>query len=415
MLIIAIGDAPNLPTGLARITRDLLTQLMEDISDKKLPFARIVQIGIRYNDAPTTWKVYHADTESYGADRIAKVIQWEADPGERVVIFTIMDPARCYGILNELAEINKQYQIRTVGYFPIDSTNVHGRVGGPAAETLARYDHVLAYGKYGAKVIKKSIEFFIETKSPEYAWLTTLQPIKWLPHGIDNYTFNIDPPADEAADPFAEQIKEWLGPAILVGSCATNQPRKDWGTTFAAFKQLSSDYKYHLTGIKFWIHIDRVITDAWSIPELAEIYALNNEKLLVTTFLSDDQLAFMYRLCSATFANGLGEGFGYPAVESLACGTPAVHVDFAGGEELIPQTNWKVYWDSQRQEGPYALIRPILEPYTVKKALAKAIDFKQSNPHLVSTYLNGAVQHLFWPNLWERWRSWFRSVLVNNQ
>ncbi len=73
-------------------------------------------------------------------------------------------------------------------------------------------------------------------------------------------------------------------------------------------------------------------------------------------------------------APGLGEGFGYPIVESLACGTPVAHVRYGGGAELIHNQEWLVNPIGWRLEGQHNNQRPFVKPQDFAEIILKMGD-----------------------------------------
>ncbi len=188
---------------------------------------------------------------------------------------------------------------------------------------------------------------------------------------------------------------------------ATNQPRKD----LALFIATVAELRRRGHRVKGWLHTDLLIrAGAWNIPGLLTDFGLERA-FVVTTNLTDGELAACYALCGCTVAPGLGEGFSFPIVESLGCGTPCVHGDYAGGAELVPMNSWRVPVRAWRIEGFYSLQRPVFDPVDVANAVERALDFKRNDERVCQAYTRAQVAYLDWNVLWGRWRSWFKQGL----
>ncbi len=379
--ILILGDAPNLPTGLARIARDLATHLHASSVD-----VEVAQLGLDYDGTPYPWRVYPVlDRENWAQNDLERVWAWHAR-GRPGVLLTVWDPARCVGTAG-VDFIGSRW-----GYFAVDGNNPDGKIGGPAAHALRRYHRVLAYTDYGARVLKKTLG---------------AGKVQWLPHGINSGVFQAQPIIPRLLKTSTlSAIQKWdaSGPELALGCVATNQARKDLSLVF----ELA-----HLLGARLWISTDKLVAPAWSIAELADIYDINDDRLLVTLELTDAELAYLYGACDVTIAPGLGEGFGYPIVESLACGTPVVHVDYAGGAEHTPKAFRLEKLAVMRREGCYVIERPIVlvgaAMDVIQKIVARLKDPDQARE--LRAYCTGSVAHLDWNYLWPRWRSWFQAGL----
>lgn len=381
--ILILGDAPNLPTGLARIARDLAAHL-HAIKPGEVDVA---QLGLDYDGTPYPWRVYPVlDRDNWAEDDLERVWAWHAR-GRPGVLLTVWDPARCVGTAG-VDFVGSRW-----GYFAVDGNNPDGKIGGPAAQALRRYQRVLAYSDYGARVLKKTLG---------------AGEIQWLPHGISHDVFFQPSPTSPKAvrTTTLEAIQKWdeSGPELAIGCVATNQPRKDLSLVF----ELA-----HLLGARLWLSTDKVIAPAWSIAELADVYDLNDDRLLVTLELTDHELAYLYGCCAVTIAPGLGEGFGYPIAESLACGTPVVHVDYAGGAEITPKAFRLEKLAIMRREGTYVIERPIVLVGNAMGVIQQIVE-RLEDPDRgreLRAYCTGSVAHLDWRYLWPRWRSWFQAGL----
>lgn len=370
--LLLVGDAPNLPSGLARITRDLAERIT-----KHIPEIELAWLGWAYEDFETyPWRNFRiTDHENWGRGDLAST-WWKAFGKRPGVVMTVWDPSRCFALLEESEAVPAQLW----GYFPLDGVNINGSLGGPAAAAVRKYKRVLGYGEFGADVLGNILGG---------------GHVQWLPHGLDLGTWFPRRP-----------------PEGLVGVVATNTPRKDWGLAFQAFRAM----KQAMPRLKLWCHISKEVTSAWSLPELADQCAVAAEDLIVTGTgegisgaIPDDHLANLYSACVVTLAPGLGEGFGWPIVESLACGRPVIHVDYAGGAALVPQQAWRVKPKMFHVESAYALKRPIVDPGDFAEAALVAAEWMLREPSVVAAYCQGSVRHLGWDSLWPRWEAWFRQ------
>ena len=376
-----VGDGPQETTGLGRIARDLGGFLL----NSSLPI-ELVQIGGAVPPVWTGWQHYPLDrAEDWGAACV--VALWESlfkqEPG---ILMLCWDPGRLAYYRNLPLPVQKW------AYTAIDSTNIQGSLGGPAAAALQEFDQVLGYGRWGAQVLK------------------TLRPqgVSYLPHGLHTLTYTAPPTADES-----DWVRSVLGAFfrpdhLLVGCVATNQPRKDLGLYFHTLATLRD------RGMKVygWLHTDVLVKD-WAVQQLVEDFGLHKRVTITESGqLTDRQLALLYRTCDVTIAPGLGEGFGYPIVESLAAGTPVVHGDFGGGRELVPKREWRFPVRAMRLESVYALRRPVFQAEDVANAIARVLDWRtQVGRETAAGYCRGAVAHLDWTALWPRWEQWFRRAL----
>ena len=95
---------------------------------------------------------------------------------------------------------------------------------------------------------------------------------------------------------------------------------------------------------------------------------------------------------------GLGDVF-----ESLACGTPCVHGDYAGAAEHLPQS-MKVVPGSWRLEGQFNCLRPVFDVEEWRStAIIVGKERKQYDPPTTLPF------EIDWNNLWSKWEAWFRQ------
>ena len=275
----------------------------------------------------------------------------------------------------------------------MDATGPHDRLTAILKHTIEGFDRVIAYSAWAESILRRTL------KGPLLDTLTS------LPHGLDASVFYPREPYTTARHGFGERIgaKErsgsWLSipdDALLVGIVATNQVRKDWGLGIATIAEMAQHRK-----VMLWAHTDE-LNRHWSLPALLNDFGLRHNAVVTTIALTDEQMAYCYSACDVTLAIGLGEGFGYAAAESLACGTPVVAPNYGGGE-FVPE-EMLVEPMAYRLEGSYNCVRPV---FTAQKWAQKALAVSAKR-----TQLPG---HLDWNVLWPRWEDWFRKGILKEE
>lgn len=402
--LVVIGDSQDRQSGLGRICGDLIERVKlhlvarSDNSHRPIDFLRPILYGGSAGDRM-------ADSDSWGAQDLLGYVA--CTPHEdRIIVLTVYDPARCFGIADAVRQLRHfgKRNVQLWGYFAIDAEGPlkEGGFGGPAREALTAYDRILPYTGFGMQVLGATLRSLAAGEH-----LTKVSPP--LPHGLADAWFEAPTEMDEPRRKLFEGWFAWVqehraANRKIIGIVAANQPRKDWGGVFIALGELAKIRD----DFAVWAHTDRFITEAWCFPEMAEVSGLG-ERLLFTGGtandktleggggLKDHELSWLYRQCAFTIAPGLGEGFGYPIVESQASGVPVVGVSYAGGRQFLSR---QVPAMMTRAEGAYLLKRPVVGSWRA------FINDELSHP---SKPLD--VSPLRWSTLWPAWERWFREGL----
>jgi glycosyltransferase involved in cell wall biosynthesis len=228
-----------------------------------------------------------------------------------------------------------------------------------------------------------------------------------LPHGLDSSVFY---PRDkaEARRTLIHRLSEGKtelpinNDVTLIGVVATNSFRKDWGWCLETCAEL---LKKGLN-VFLWGHSNGLGTDGnpqlyWNLLSLANQFNMGQRVILTTHPIDDEDMAWAYSACDVTLGIGSGEGMGYPLMESLTCGVPVLHGDYAGGAEFVPE-EFQVPAKGYRLESKWMIRRPV---FSAVEAAEKVIELL--TPEMKA--LARIPDNMIWDNLWPSWSKWLRE------
>lgn len=393
--IILFSDAPSAHSGLARICRDLATQIHHYLSDD----FRIATLGY---GSPGSSKLpfmqYHwTQRDDFLPLELPYIVE-DFCHNEPFILMTIGDIQRFLPLADGKFSADRQFgdwiteqrqskRMKLWGYFPIDAHSVGGKLGPQLAHTLTHYDRRLVPSEWALDIVKRTL--------PNH-------DCDCIPHGIDVDIFH---PHDKKkmrglfrgiVRPFAQwpqtvELKPVPSSTLAIGIIATNQSRKDWALGIETIAELKKS-----RDVLLWAHTDAIKRE-WSILELLSDFGLLQSSIVTTGNLSDEMMSWCYSALDLTLSIDRGAGFNYPAAESLACGVPVVAGAYGAHSDFIPDTD-VVAVDRLRLEGPLNLLRPIYDVEDWEMTARGLAGCKATLPDSFA-----------WRNVWPRFESWFRE------
>lgn len=145
-------------------------------------------------------------------------------------------------------------------------------------------------------------------------------------------------------------------------------PHKNLDTLIDAFKQIAdSGIDNGLKLVLVGDYKDDPFFSAY--PNLkAKVSELGlQDKVIFTGFIPDEDLAYLYNAATLLVFPSLEEGFGLPAIEAMACGTPVA----ASNTGSLPEVLGSVgrYFDPMKSEEMAAVIRNVLNDESARQKM----------------------------------------------
>lgn len=395
-------DSPDKPTGLGRVCRDLASHLVS------LPFLRVATYGFfgQYS-SHFPWPQYTAPDVDKGLLDLPLI--WRDFAGDqRGILFTITPPSWIFSIvmpqyinrepapggrIKEYQSLSNWLQSKPFehwAYLAIESHGPNYAYGLPTASIIKSLDRPLFYSKWGADIAVRQ---------------GLLKSAAYIPHGIycDEWT--------RADDQLRNRLRIGLkcGPGdFLLGCVATNTSRKKLGLLFQSFailKGLLSDR--HST---LWLHTDVAIRD-WHLPALmGDLGLVDQEDVFITSSnnpRTDRWLANHYSACDVTCLPTGGEGYGYPILESLCCGTPSVSGTFGAQSQFFDDWHpeWLCKYLNLDIQGVNNLVVPSYNPMDFAQTILRAYDYVLKTPSCHDECRTRALDWN-WPSVWPKFERW---------
>lgn len=148
-------------------------------------------------------------------------------------------------------------------------------------------------------------------------------------NGIESH-FTAQPASPEEASEVRRRFGISRDYLLAVGSL---QPRKNLVRLIRAYAKLRSENpgftpQLVIVGRKLWL-ADEIFTEVrrqrWS------------EDVILTGYVTDEDLPKLYRAATAFVYPSLFEGFGLPPIEAMACGTPVITSNVSSLPEIVGQ------------------------------------------------------------------------------
>lgn len=292
--VLLVGDFVK-HTGFARVNEALAAGL------QALGW-QVSVLAVRYTGDPTplqqTFRLYPADTgnDYYGMRRLPNVIA-HAKPD---VVLLVNDPWIVDDYLTILNQVEDPLP-PIAAYMPVDGPNLNPL----RLQQLGRLDAAIAYTEFGGlELAKAGLE----------------QEIAVIPHGIDLALFR---PLDQWDA--RRQLGIPDGFVVLLSDANSSRKRQDLAIrAFAEFARDAPDA---------WllIHSEMNSPWGWDLAWLCRKAGVLDQTIFTGKHgkLTDDKLRVIYSCADVYLSASMGEGWGFGAMEAMACGLPVIAPNWA--------------------------------------------------------------------------------------
>jgi glycosyltransferase involved in cell wall biosynthesis len=192
----------------------------------------------------------------------------------------------------------------------------------------------------------------------------------YIPHGVDTAVFHAGIDRDAARAELG--IESWQ---LAIGINAQNTPRKAIVQSLAGFARFARDNPaidpvllLHTTSMRLKSpDLLPVVQQLGILPRVrwAAHYAV------VTSRIPAADMARWYSALDVLLACSMGEGFGIPIIESMACGTPVIGTNCSTMPELIPHLAGRLVGGVQSWDPVHQAWWVLPDPLQIALALKK--------------------------------------------
>lgn len=386
--ILWVGDGPDCPSGFGRATR----KIVEFLDYRQRGAFDVTVLGINHRGDPSTvpYPVYVAGVEgdAFGVNRIA----WMCDVVEPDLIVLQNDGWNIPAYVQRVRLLKEYNHVPIVASVAVDGKNFRGEWLNGVALAIFWTQFALTEANFGGYDGPSAV----------------------IPLGVDLDIYN---PMDKQHARLARGLPRMLDDAFIVGCVNRNQPRKRWDLLIKYFAEWAKPEKIQ----DAWLYLHIAPTkddDGIDVEQLAKYYGVLQRLALIQTRpwygVSELEMRDTYNCFDVYASTTLGEGFGLPALEAMACGVPCVLPDWSAFGEWGRRGAWLVPCKSTAISLPRVnVIGGVPDQTAFMLAMNRLYIDKKARAQNSDAALECAQQPAFrWENIGERWIAALEHVMT---
>lgn len=320
MRILIMTDSPFIPTGQARVGREIAVGLASH--GHQVGYLGWFHRTDIFPNLPHNIQFWSTNNNYYGSDMLDAVVErFRPD-----VLLTVGDFWNLWYITDpNVCRTRKLFQ--WCSYIPVDGEPMNGGLSPGIIKTVEDIDIPVAYTEYAKKAVLKSVSD-----------QETRNRIKVIYHGVNTEVFK---PMDPAA---RRKLREemGIGDKFMFLTVCRNQSRKNIPRLFHAWKKFS-ELSETQGNVLLWPHMFFQDPMGWDIDAILDEQHLRNQSIMYYEqvahapsemhLIADQDLARIYQIADA-FVLLSGEGFGLPTLEAMATRLPCILLNHSASAEL---------------------------------------------------------------------------------
>lgn len=413
--LLVLSDSPTLQTGFARVARNLLPHWAAHFE------IDVWAVGYQGWPHELPYRLFPASSLTDG--------EWQSDGNlERFLtmlagggythLWMMQDLFHVCRFATALKEICAKGKIRSLLYYPVDAP-----VSAHWVRAVLAVDVAVAYTAYGYGEIKKH---------PEAGHLKK----RILPHGTDITIYRPTPDGRRKGREMFTVGKK--GGSIkdddfLIVAVSAHQKRKGLAQTLQVFQQLLQFAGDGHGRLRLYLHMPPSNpAEGSDLKLLVHEMGLGQDVLFAdgafsgnASRLTELHMPMIYQAADLLLTTTLGEGWGLPLTEAMACGTPVAGPSHTAVAELLGATaptgllSEQVPWEESKPSEERGVLfgcnativlpndnmrpRPVTSAHDASEAILAAMDAHPEQPHSLAAM---AARALEWTNRPEfRWET----------
>ena len=384
--LLIISDTPIIASGLARCTRELANIFSEKYN--------VAIAGWHHNFFPHSYPYFIYPLQK-GSNFENKQLYKIIDNFKPDIILSIGDMWDFSNYLGSIMEFKETNNCKWIVWTTIDGENLSKSW----TPIIKNADKLVSFSNFGCKEIKNTYGIDIDFIYP----------------GVNKETFHVGKPKDLKLK--NNKIGNMdIDKLFTVINISQNTDRKNIPATIEAFAEFSKDKE----DVKLFLITDPYDIHGFNLWKIIKAKEISNKTLITKgaesidgSGVSDEQLNLMYNMANVLLLTSIGEGFGFPIVEAMACKTIPITTDYAATTELLEDNRGVLIEPSAYIYGSFDIKRAIISKELLVKSLNELYYDWKGDKSLSNNIKNNCklfADNLTWGNTADRFSKIFNDL-----